>query len=170
MEDIIFAPEPETPSPGTPGDDTIFGTSEPDYIFADAGDDYVDGWTGNDTLDGWLGDDTMGGYNGNDYLYGYNGDDVLYGEAGNDYLYGEAGSDMLTGGAGADKFVFYSPNDGFDSIQDFEWEQGDKVQVSFGTSTSDFTFSNDVLYYGSTALASLQSGSGFIAELDITIV
>lgn len=68
---------------------------------------------------GGSGDDTIIGNQIGNRLLGQAGNDILYGEAGNDWLQGGAGRDTLFGGAGADTFVFLSPGEGGDSIQDF---------------------------------------------------
>ncbi len=60
---------------GTPGNDTIVGTSA---------DDVISGAGGNDSLQGGLGDDEIYGGDGNDTLAGGIGFDYLYGGAGND--------------------------------------------------------------------------------------
>ena len=128
---------------------TYTGTAASDVIDPmDSGNDYIDGLSGNDTLYGWSGNDT---------LLGYDGDDKLYGESGNDKLNGEYGYDTLTGGAGADTFVLgdswqvFDQGAGYDTITDFNWVEGDKIQA-FGSS-SDYTLEQfgqgmDVLYQG----------------------
>jgi Ca2+-binding RTX toxin-like protein len=141
-----------------------------DYIFADAGNDIVNGWAGNDFIDGWTGNDTLYGRAGNDALFGYDGEDFLIGGRGSDFLVGETGNDtlhgygfstyeydILSGGTGADTFVlggnsgtFYEGN-GYATITDFNWLEGDKIQV-YGSS-NDYSLSNfgdgvDIYYQG----------------------
>ena len=160
------------------GDDYLNGEAGNDTLLGYYGNDYLDGWTGNDYLYGEAGNDTLLGYYGNDYLYGGAGNDNLYGEAGDDTLNGEAGDDnlygggygydsgeydILTGGSGADTFVlgdawgsFYLDSSykgwgSYATITDFDWTEGDKIQV-FG-SASDYTltpFGNgtDINYQG----------------------
>ncbi|MFD1626649.1 hypothetical protein ACFSBS_18580, partial [Azospirillum griseum] len=56
------------------------------------------------------------------------------GTAGADALYGSSNSDTLTGGAGADMFLFTDPNQGADTITDFQ-SGIDRIEVvgpSFG--------------------------------------
>ena len=123
------------------------------------GNDFIWGSIGNDTLWGEYGNDTLKGWSGNDYLYGESGSDYLYGESGSDYLYGGSGKDTLDGygsgveyddlwgGGDADTFVlgnafgaYYKGSGavlGYAAINDFDWTQGDKIQV-FG-SASDYT-------------------------------
>ena len=132
-----------TPSYVSPGVTGGYPSNAPDNIYANGGDDYVDGWGGNDYIDGWTGNDTLYGYSGNDTLLGFDGNDKLYGESGNDYLHGEAGDDTLDGGAGKDQLyggsgkdifdfnsVSDSPVGASDTIQDFSWLQGDKIDLS----------------------------------------
>lgn len=100
----------------------------------------------------------------------------MNGGSGNDTLVGGFGDDTLTGSSGADTFVIGSLSRRIDTITDFEWEQGDKIEISasgFGISQGEydqFTFSGDVLFFAGTALAFLQPGSGFIVTSDINIV
>jgi uncharacterized repeat protein (TIGR01451 family) len=85
------------------GDEILFGTSESDNIHGDIGNDIIDGLAGDDTLDG--------------------GD-------GNDILRGGLGHDNLIGGAGDDNFHFASPDEGVDTITDFNSAEGDRLVVS----------------------------------------
>lgn len=136
------------------------------------------GYEGNDTLYGNDGNDTISGGGGNDYLYGMSDNDSLVGGIDNDTLVGGGGSDTLTGGIGADTFVFYSPSEGIDTITDFAYLEGDKLQVSasgFGIGVGDYSkFSFDsstgALSFDGTQFASIQLGSGFVPEWDINIV
>ena len=70
-----------------------------------------------------------GSEQGNDVLDGGDGNDVLYGEGGDDILIGGAGNDTLNGGTGADTFVFDSL-DGVDTVQDFSFTDGDRLDIS----------------------------------------
>ena len=80
-------------------------------------------------------------------VYGYGGNDRLIGGDQNDYLAGGNGNDRLKGGNGSDTFSFkmidsglfngltFTPiiyfTDGIDVISDFNWREGDKIQVVF---------------------------------------
>lgn len=160
------------------GSDTVFGLSGNDYLYGNTGDDYLYGYDGNDTVSGGTGNDAVVGYGGNDYLYGGDGNDVLgdwyHGESGNDYLSGGAGNDTLygygggteydtlIGGGGADKFVLgqettsfvsgyaYYLGNGYATITDFNWAEGDKFQV-FG-SISDYSLNQSYNWSGGSAL------------------
>ncbi|MCB4821130.1 M10 family metallopeptidase [Roseicella aerolata] len=79
--------------------------------------------TGNATANVILGNaglNRLSGLDGNDSLSGDRGADTLLGGGGDDTLVGGAGADQLTGGAGADHFLFLRPDDGFDTILDFD--------------------------------------------------
>lgn len=120
---------------------------------ATGGDDLLDGGEGDDLLIGdgievhpgaTAGDDTLQGGDGNDQLYGdflasaegaRSGDDVLEGGAGDDRLWGD-GLQRTTGApgagsveGGADIFVF-APGDGADTIEDFGFGGGDRIDLS----------------------------------------
>jgi Ca2+-binding RTX toxin-like protein len=157
-----------------------------DYLFGDIGNDKLLGEADNDNLDGWDGNDTLDGGTGNDVLLGGKGSDTLVGGDGNDRLVGEQNADKMTGGLGANTFVYNSPTEGGDSITDFNFAEGDKIEISsvgFGIGTSDFFrffFSNDKLIFDSNnngiintndkTLVSIQPGSQFIVSLDVNII
>ncbi|MGV2390689.1 MAG UNVERIFIED_CONTAM: hypothetical protein LVR29_28170 [Microcystis novacekii LVE1205-3] len=97
---------------------------------AAAGNDNIFGGNGSDLLIGEAGADTLSGGNNTDYLFGGADNDVLLGGAGNDLVYGGYGNDILTGGTGADAFYFGSLLEGVDVIKDFQWIEGDVIQIS----------------------------------------
>lgn len=101
---------------------------------------------GNDTIIGNSAANALDGGRGNDTLYGFAGNDSLDGGAGNDILVGGFGNDSLTGGSGADNFFFDSLSEGIDIIQDFQWTEGDIIQISglgFGASSlSQFSYNS----------------------------
>ena len=90
--------------------------------------------SGNDVIEGNSGADYLAGGDGNDTLYGFAGGDMLDGGAGDDILIGGAGADVLIGGPGADRFVYTSPSEGMDVLQDFQSgiDQIGFVSASFG--------------------------------------
>ncbi|MEZ5874685.1 MAG: calcium-binding protein [Hyphomicrobiales bacterium] len=94
------------------------------------------GGDGHDLIFGNGGNNVLGGAEGSDFLFGLGGNDTLIGGGDNDILVGGAGRDTLTGGGGADQFVFSSIKDsGYkgakpDVITDFNFGQGDKIDVS----------------------------------------
>ncbi|PQO89319.1 hypothetical protein C5614_28990, partial [Massilia phosphatilytica] len=83
---------------GTPGPDTLYGTTLDDLMY---------GLDDNDNLIGGAGNDSIEGNGGNDNLYGEGGNDTLVGGDGNDYLQDYEGSNALYGGAGDDTIIVY---------------------------------------------------------------
>lgn len=98
---------------GLEGDDSLQGSTADDWIFGDEGNDEITGADGNDKL--------FGG-DGKDVLQGGFGSDFLYGGPRNDELYSGAGDDVLIGGKGSD---YFDCGDGYDTIIDFEPQNGD---------------------------------------------
>jgi Ca2+-binding RTX toxin-like protein len=66
--------------------------------------------------------------NFNDTLLGDGADNILEGVNGIDRLDGGLGTDTLIGGLGNDRFVFQAPNEGLDTITDFQ--AGDRLEIS----------------------------------------
>ncbi|OKH42845.1 hypothetical protein NIES2101_32340 [Calothrix sp. HK-06] len=194
------------------GADTLEGGYGDDiYIVNDVNDKIIDSsGTGIETVKAFV-DWTLGagldnlilegygkhngtGNNLNNTITGNQYDNILYGGAGNDILSGKGGNDTLIGGSGADTFVFesltanYFPantyQEGIDSITDFNWAEGDKIQISksgFGaTSTSQFSYnsSTGALYFDASPsdsiaaiqFATLTPGTSFIPGSDIKLV
>lgn len=77
---------------------------------------------------GGSGNDYISGNAANNILKGGAGSDILLGEDGNDLLFGGFGADILTGGDGADRFVFDNL-DGVDTVTDFEYDDGDVLEI-----------------------------------------
>ena len=180
----------------------VYGSSFNDSLIGAAGNDTLNGRAGDDTLNGGTGFDfayytfaatgvsvnlgtgTASAGDGNDVLLNIEGvigsrfNDTLVGDAGGNILNGDTGNDTLTGGAGADIFVINSLTQGIDTITDFTYSQGDKIQVSalgFGIEQGQFnkfTFdsSTGALFFEQTQFAALQPNSGFNPSLNINIV
>lgn len=163
---------------GTDAADNIFGLAGNDFIYAGAGNDNVSGGDGTDMLVGGPGNDILRGGAATDVLLGTEGDDLLAGGGGNDTLAGGTGLDELRGGVGADVFGFSSPNQGLDTITDFNISEGDKIQVTtngFGIGLGDFSgFSYDgasgILSFKGTQLAQLSANLAFVPSDSITII
>ncbi|WP_019506863.1 calcium-binding protein [Pleurocapsa sp. PCC 7319] len=176
---------------GTLFDDNLVGTATDNSIFGYEGDDTLSGLDGDDLLDGWTGNDELLGDFGNDILLGYTGNDSLLGGTGNDLLAGEAGDDLLngygqteleydtlSGGVGADIFVLgdmsgvYYAELGFATISDFEWIEGDKIQV-FGSasdySLSEFDGGMDI-YYQNDLIGYVENTTDVLLESDFIFV
>ena len=100
------------PGAQTPGDDVLTGTG---------GNDFLAGGDGNDQLFGLSGDDVLDGGLGNDHLDG---------GAGNDVLLGGPGNDLLIGGPGADRHVYTTLTERGDTIQGFNANEGDSLDLS----------------------------------------
>jgi subtilisin-like proprotein convertase family protein len=138
---------------------------------------------GNDTIIGNSAANALDGGRGNDLLYGFAGNDSLDGGAGNDILVGGFGNDSLTGGSGADNFIFNSLSQGIDIIQDFQWTEGDIIQISalgFGASSlSQFSYNSltGALFFdplnssGLVQFATIENRqAGFSVNYDIVLV
>ncbi|BAY81609.1 hypothetical protein NIES267_10860 [Calothrix parasitica NIES-267] len=134
------------------------------------------------------------GNNLNNEIYGNYRDNILEGKDANDTLIGGNGDDTLTGGNDADTFVFESLkeiygssgsyHEGIDTITDFKWSEGDKIQISkvgFGASdTNQFIYdsSTGALSFDASAsdsiaaiqFATLSPGINFVASRDINLV
>ncbi|MFN6155290.1 MAG: calcium-binding protein [Dolichospermum sp.] len=129
--------------------DDVIGTDSNDIIFGDSQNNLLSGGLGNDTLNGGLG---------------------------NDLLTGGGGNDLLTGGGGADRFVFNSGREGIDIITDFNFGQGDKIQVSkvgFGAfSLNQFSYDSITggLFFQNNQFATVQSPISFAISSSIVLV
>ena len=126
---------------GGAGQDTIYGGTGNDLLKGDSYSDRLYGEDGRDRLYGGSGSDRLFGGNDNDALYGDSGNDLLSGGAGNDQLWGGTGNDRLTGGSGADLFRF-ATGFGRDTITDFSWSDGDRVDLR---AVSDVTRFSDIV-------------------------
>ncbi|TVQ43413.1 MAG: calcium-binding protein [Gloeocapsa sp. DLM2.Bin57] len=147
---------------GTTGNDLILGLEGDDNINGRGGDDTIDGGPGNDTLNGAIGDDVLiggpgrdilRGGTGNDTLNGGTGNDTLNGGPGDDILIGGPGNDLLIGGPGNDRFDFNSPEEGVNTIRDFD--NGDNLigiaVEGFGSGLAEGTLSPNQFTLGRRA-------------------
>jgi Ca2+-binding RTX toxin-like protein len=126
---------------GGPGDDWLHGNMGADSLSGGAGadtmyggqnDDRIFGGDGDDWLNANLGADLAYGGNGNDTMYGGQDNDTLNGGVGNDWLAGDRGDDLLTGGTGADTFYFVANPGDHDTVTDFSYADGDRIQLMAG--------------------------------------
>ena len=102
------------------------------------------GGDGEDVLKGGAGRDKLFGMAGDDKLFGADGKDLLIGGAGNDTLFGGNGKDELTGGDDADVFGFLKGEKGIDFITDFNFDDGDRIDLTdFKTDFSKLGFKDD---------------------------
>ena len=200
-DDILSAGGKNDTLMGGNGDDYLYGGG------AVSGNDVLNGGHGNDTLYGAQGADTLIGESGHDLLTGYSGHDLLTGGHGDDTLQGGPDSDTLTGGEGADIFSFDllfprallfiskiigsqstigsqftgppKPELGIDTIQDFNAEEGDKIQISGfrradsseEVSLSQFHYnqSTGILSFENKEFAQLQAGADLIVDRDVIL-
>ena len=108
--------------------ENITGSAYADYLIGNDGDNVIKGGSGDDHLFGEGGADTLEGGKGKDTLRGGGGADTLDGGAGDDTLYGEGG---------ANRFV-YKTGYGFDTIEDFNRDGGDWIDLSGVAGMSTF--------------------------------
>jgi len=117
---------------GNRGNDTAAGGAGDDWVVGGQDQDVLMGDDGADIVYGNMGDDVLYGGVGADLMRGGQGADTLRGEDGADWLSGDRGDDTLTGGAGAD--IFHGSQDaGIDRVLDFNFAEGDRVQLDPGT-------------------------------------
>jgi Ca2+-binding RTX toxin-like protein len=158
---------------GNIANNALYGGDGSDSLSGGLGNDGLYGGNGSDVLVGGEGLDVLYGGFGNDGLYGGNGNDCINGDGGNDNIYGGNGNDCLTGyggtsgeidnlygGAGSDTFVlgsslgyYYAAEGSSAIIKDFNYAQGDKIQVS--GSASYYTLYKGGNYVGNAALDTL---------------
>ncbi|MFH7243978.1 MAG: calcium-binding protein [Spirulina sp.] len=169
---------------GWGGDDYIFGAGGNDVIYGGSGNDTLDGGSGSDSIYGGSGNDVLYGGSGHDYLSGGSGSDLLVGESGNDtlvgYGFGLAEYDTLSGGSGADLFVLgdasgvYYLGAGYATITDFNYLEGDKIQVAGSSSNYSLSFQNwsggfaldTLIYFGSDLIGVVQDNTNVIPYFD----
>lgn len=129
---------------GNAGADTAHGNEGDDWVVGGKGNDLLFGDVGDDVVLGNLGNDSLVGGAGNDQLRGGQGDDALSGEAGNDFISGDRGNDTESGGPGADTFHF-SRDAGIDRVLDFNFAEGDRVQLDPDTAFSAYQSGADTI-------------------------
>jgi hypothetical protein len=195
--DYIFGGNGNDYIDGEYGDDVLDGWYGNDTVYGGAGNDTLYGWYGNDYLDGGAGNDTLYGEGDNDTLIGGFGNDNLYGGEGNDRLNGygytannDSQFDNLYGGKGADTFVlggfwgvsYNETGDGYAVIKDFDWREGDKIEVKGNSSQYHLEYKSvsgigstamdTEIYYGNERIAIVEdkSGSEVLKNLDFKFV
>jgi Ca2+-binding RTX toxin-like protein len=129
----------------------------------------VEGKGGNDAILGGIFNDTLEGGTGDDLIRGNDGNDLLQGSN----LSHSVEKDTLLGGGGADTFVLATSNgslylgDGFATILDFKWWEGDKIQVV--GSMSDYQLDMTQNFSGNLALdTAIYRGNDLIAVVQDT--
>jgi Ca2+-binding RTX toxin-like protein len=149
---------------GTPGNDTLHGTSRSDLIWLLAGNDLSDGGAGNDTIRGDKGNDTLRGGAGNDLVAGQMGNDDVNGGAGNDTLKGDLGNDTVRGDSGNDIIYGGDGNDLLAGQQDDDHVYGeagnDTVKGDLGNDTLDGGAGNDTIIDSAGTTSEVHGGAG----------
>ena len=118
--------------------DTINSSGKNLVINSNAGDDEITSTGKNSSVYSGSGDDNIWISDG--IAHGGSGNDVIVAMSGKNSLWGDAGDDLLYGGSGCDVFI-YKPNEGIDTIFDYDYENGDMLQIlkSDGSSSGSFT-------------------------------
>lgn len=177
--DVLRGLEGDDTLDGDLGDDTLEGGDDDDLLFGQLGNDILFAGEGNDTLDGGDDDDELFGEIGDNTLLGGSGQDTLTGGEDDDILEGEAGDDILNGGLGADTFVFSTIlGTGLDTIEDFFYQEGDKIEVvaeGFDIDTDEierFTYDpgSREVSFDEEPFAVIGGSGDFVVAEDINIV
>jgi len=104
----------------------------------------VDGYDNSVSILGGSESELLQGTDSGDLLNGESGNDELIGGLGDDLLIGGLGDDLLTGGEGADTFVWLEGDSGTDHVKDFNFAEGDVLdlsdllQLSIGDNLDDY--------------------------------
>jgi len=178
---------------GISGIENIVTGDGNDAMRGDSANNQLSGMRGNDFLAGEAGTDRLFGGDGNDILVGGSGSDILEGGNGMDRLIGvnfnqgQAGLgeyDVLTGGTGSDIFILgdwfgaYYAQLGYAIISDFNWLEGDRVQVhgtkadySLGITDGIGAAAQDTLmYYQSNLIGIVQDTTNVSLDWNFTYV
>jgi Ca2+-binding RTX toxin-like protein len=149
----------------------IIGGNNDDFVLAiDASVAIkVEGKGGNDAILGGIFNDTLEGGAGDDLIRANDGDDILQGSD----ISNSVEKDTLLGGGGADTFVLATSNgslylgDGFATILDFKWWEGDTIKVA--GSISDYRLDMTKNFSGNPALdTAIYRGNDLIAVVQDT--
>jgi VCBS repeat-containing protein len=110
---------------------------------------------------------TLTGTSGDDIIIGTNGSEALDGGGGNDVLIGNSGSHILTGGTGDDIFAFLQPDNGPNTITDFNNTTAhDLIAVSAGGYGGGLTPGMDATPLFETSGDDQFSGFGAVFHFD----
>ncbi|MBP5085017.1 VCBS domain-containing protein [Pseudomonas chlororaphis] len=88
--------------------------------------------------------------------------DTLSGGDGNDIIVGRGGEDTLSGGAGADVFAYLNANEGGDHILDYNYAEGDTLDLSTLLNANFVSGTSQVADFVQLA----QSGSDITVQVD----
>ncbi len=153
---------------GTPGDDSLGGSSCSDDLYGEAGDDILNAGPGFDNLYGGLGNDYMVGGGHDDRLFGGPGDDQLFGDDGNDFFEDWEGVNAIDGGAN-DPVVGFAGGDTITYVS-----AGESVTVDLAAGTAFLTASGTSLgtltdienIFGSATGNDILTGSAVANRID----
>jgi Ca2+-binding RTX toxin-like protein len=181
---------------GTTQADTIIGDYQNNRLDGWGGDDYIFGGSGTDEILGFSGNDILDGSVGNDVLFGESGNDTLFGGSESDFLVGDSGSDILVGygfglnefdvlvgGSGADLFILgdtfnlYYEGSGYATITDFNFLEGDKIQVigspnSYGLSFQSFSGGlalDTLIFFGNDLIGVVEDNTDVVPVFDFVV-
>ncbi len=137
---------------GGSGDDWISGNTHNNELTGNAGVDILFGKSGSNTLSGGDGSNFLVGGFLDDVLIGGSGSDVILADDlagvvfGEDRIIGGGGNDIMMGGPGRDTFVF-APNQGFNTIAGFEFDDVSQTGNLFGVTRlfQDFELGVDTI-------------------------
>jgi VCBS repeat-containing protein len=88
--------------------------------------------------------------------------DTLSGDDGNDIIVGRGGEDTLSGGTGADVFAYLNANEGGDHILDYNYAEGDTLDLSTLLNANFVSGTSQVADFVQLA----QSGSDITVQVD----
>ncbi|MEL6352622.1 MAG: SBBP repeat-containing protein [Cyanobacteria bacterium J06627_28] len=158
VEDIKFkGTDGDDTAVGGAGDDELKGEKGNDTLFGMAGEDKIEGKDGNDMLYGGADNDEVKGGKGNDTLYGIDIDDALLGSGEVDELKGEDGADRFILGSASGIFYQGQGNADYALIEDFEIDEGDRIQLRGGA--GDYTLQTNV--------SGLEKGAAIFSQGDL---
>ncbi|MBD2234818.1 calcium-binding protein [Phormidium tenue] len=162
----------------------VIGTTQADFIAGDFQGNILNGNGGDDFLFGNSGNDLVIGGQGSDIVLGGSGSDTLIGGSGNDFLNGYGFTlgefDVLEGGSGADVFTLgdanspYYLDSGYATITDFNYLEGDKIQVTGSASNYGIAFqdlsgglaTDTLIFFGSDLIGVVQDTTNVIPAFD----
>lgn len=162
----------------------VVGTTQNDFIAGDFQNNILNGNSGDDFLFGNSGNDVMIGGKGSDIVLGGSGSDTLIGGSGNDFLNGFGFTlgefDVIEGGSGADVFALGDANTpyyldaGYATITDFNYLEGDKIQVTGSASNYGIAFqdlsgglaTDTLIFFGGDLIGVVQDTTNVVPTFD----
>ena len=181
FENDLFPPETTAIATiATEEDDILIGDNQANQIVGLGGNDYIEGRFGLDVIDGNEGIDTVSySYSAASFTWDMNTDTLIFhgggsetirnvenviGSQGNDRIIGNNLNNAIEGSGGADTFVFSSFDGSIDTIRDYSFESGDRLEISrSGFGTGEFTYNPNSggLFYEEQQFAVLENRPDF---------